>query len=153
MGDYEALAVLAGKVLGDDDLTDDESIYLDWSSLTENVSLQPDPLPPFILGTHVKKGEWTSQDSSPSPACDRKKYGINSTNNTNSNVDPISPGSDGGELIPPSPVISSTKRKGRRKHSLGRVSKRTTCHLSYSPLVSQEDRTGQVGMICWDEVF
>ena len=81
MGDYEALAVLAGKVLGDDDLTDDdESIELDWSSLIENVSLQPDPLPPFILGTHVKKGEWTSQDSSPSPVCDMKKYGINIQN-------------------------------------------------------------------------
>ena len=48
---YKALATLNDTEDGDEDC-----LLLDWSSF-------PDPLPPFILGTHVKRGEWTKKDT------------------------------------------------------------------------------------------
>ena len=68
MGVYQALAVLAGHYLDVDDTEhceDEDSFLLDWSSLTESVPLLPDPLPPFTLGTRVRKGEWSKQSSTP----------------------------------------------------------------------------------------
>ena len=148
MGVFQALAVLAGHYLDVDDTEhceDEDSFLLDWSSLTESVPLLPDPLPPFTLGTHVRKGEWSKQSST--PASDGEEEDLTSPSDKHIKVTPTSPGSDGGEVIPPSPVISSMARKGRRKHQLGRSSKKTVSQLSISPLLTQTGMTGQVSCV------
>ena len=106
MDDYQALADLAGHHLDvDGEDADEDSLLLDWNSLTESVPLQPDPLPPFTLGTHVSKGEWSKQSSTPNS--DGGEEDLTSPSYKHIKVTPTSPGSDGGEVIPPSPVISS----------------------------------------------
>ena len=128
MGEYKALATL-----NDAEDDDEDCLLLDWSSLTEPVPLlQPDPLPPFILGTHVRRGEWPKEDTG-------KEQPATPSQESNKVTLPSPPPNEEQEVIPPSPVISSLPRKGLRKHKKGRSSKK----ISISPLLSQTDITSQ----------
>ena len=130
MGDCKSLAAL------NDTEDDADCLLLDWSILTDSVPLlQTDALPPYTLGTSVRRGEW--------PKDKAKAAGEPSTPASDENIPSTSPVSD-GEVIPPSPVISSMPRRGRRKHRQGRSVKKT----STSPLVSHTDSSvNQVSLL------
>ena len=128
MGDCKALAAL------NDTEDDADCLLLDWSSLTDSVPLlQADALPPYTLGTSVRRGEWPKQE---------KAAGEPSTPTRDKNIPSNSPTSD-GEVIPPSPVISAMLRRGRRKHRQGMSVKK----ISISPLVSQTDSGSQGSLL------
>ena len=70
--------------------------------MAQSGTLQSDPLTPFTLGTHVRRGKWDKQATGEEvPTTPSDKH---------IKVNPISPGSDA--VIPPFTLISLPRQAG-----------------------------------------
>ena len=103
--------------------SDDDGSFVKVSSMQQlkapSIFMETDPLPQYVLGTAVKKGEWTFNNTENTKDFSTPKRTHQPSNKKETNL----PKSPNEEFIPSSPIISSASRNSKRKQLI-RINKK-----------------------------